>query len=345
MRLVLVSVAGVLSLALAACGGDSNPTPTPTPTPTGTPSPTPTPTTVVYTTSETALQYTTVGGVQRVANTQFVVPAMGSVFSFTPAQNGYTYTLLNGTVAPSPSEAAIFTAASTKVCDVTTLCFGNAFYFQQVPAGAGSYYLSRIITGTANPLMALNYTAFGTFEEALPGATAAAPPLNVDLRPFAYGVSSPAGAIPATGTVTFNGLTVGQATGDKPVAATGTSNIYKLTGTTQLVVNYAAGTATLKLVLTGEATGCTTCSPDLKVTYDSTAGTLAGGVVTFTLPGGGTAKFFLAGGAEAVAATSTTAAVAAVPPLEIAGSFTLTAADPNDATVTMVVAGAGGGLR
>src|SRR6187399_2538172 len=48
MRLVLGSVACVLSLALAACGGSSNPTPTPTetptPTPTGTPSPTPTPT-------------------------------------------------------------------------------------------------------------------------------------------------------------------------------------------------------------------------------------------------------------------------------------------------------------
>ena len=43
---------------------------------------------------------------EALANTQFVAPAMGSVFAFTPAQNGYTYTLLNGTVAPSASETS-----------------------------------------------------------------------------------------------------------------------------------------------------------------------------------------------------------------------------------------------
>src|SRR6187399_2273937 len=149
MRLVLVSVAGVVSLALAGCGGSSNPTPTPTPT------------AIAYTTSETALQYTTEGGVQRVANTQFVAPAMGSVFGFTPAQNGYTYTLLNGTVNPSPSEAAVFTATSTKTCDVPALCFGNAFFFQEIPAGAGEYHLSRFITGAGNPLLVLSFAAFG----------------------------------------------------------------------------------------------------------------------------------------------------------------------------------------
>jgi hypothetical protein len=343
MRLVLVSAAGGLSLALAACGGSSNPTPTPTPTPTATPTPTPTPTAVAYTTSETALQYTIEAGVQRVANTQSVAPAMGSVFAFTPAQNGYTYTLLNGTVNPSASEAAIFTAASSKTCDVTTLCFGSGFVFQQIPAGAGSYYLSRFIAGPSNPLMALSFTAFGTFEETFldsaPGSRQ-----QVDLRPFAFGVSSPAGAIPTTGTATFNGLVAGQATGNKP-GATGTSNIYMLTGTSQLVVNYATGTATLKLVLHGEATGCTTCSPDLSATYDSTAGTLAAGVLTFTLPGGGSAKFFLAGGAAEIPASSGTTATAAVAPLEVAGSFSLTAVDPNEAGVTMVLAGAGGGLR
>ena len=348
MRLVLVSVAGVLSLALAACGGDSStPTPTPTPTPTGTPTPTPTPTAVAYATSETALQYTIEGGVQRVANTQSVAPAMGSVFAFTPAQNGYTYTLLNGTVNPSPSEAAIFTAASTKTCDVAALCFGSAFFFQQITAGAGNYYLSRFITGPGNPLMALSYAAFGTFEEAF--LDAAGPRQHVDLRPFAYGISSPAGAIPTTGTATFNGLLTGHATGNKP-GATGTSNIYQVNGTSQLVVNYAAGTATLKLVLHGDAIGCGTaatpaCSPDINLTYDSTAGTLASGVLTFTLPNGGSARFFLAGGVAAVPATATTPAIVAVAPLEVAGSFALTAADPNEAGVTMVIAGAGGGLR
>ena len=57
----------------------------------------------------------------------------------------------------------------------------------------------------------------------------------------------------------------------------------------------------------------------------------------------GSAKFFLAGG---VAADSTTTpATVAVAPTEVAGSFVLTAADPNEAAVTMVVAGAGGGRR
>jgi len=352
MRLVLGSVASAMALVLtlSACdlgGGSSNPspTPTPTPTPTGTPTPTPTPTAIAYTTSETALQYTLEGGVQRVANTQSVAPAMGSVFAFTPAQNGYTYTLLNGTVTPSASETAIFTATNTRACEgasvpagvppVPTLCFGGGFVFQEAPSGAGSYYLSRFIAGPGNPLMVLSNTAFGTFEETALNA--------IDLRPFAFGVSSVAGAIPTTGTATFNGLFVGQATGNKP-GATGTSNIYKTTGTFVLVANYAAGTATLKLVIHGDATGCgTTCSPDINVTYDSIAGTLASGVFTFTLPGGGTAKFFLAGGAAAnPAATPATVAVA---PTETAGSFSLTATDPNEAGVTMVIAGSGGGLR
>jgi hypothetical protein len=344
MRLVLVGAAGVLGLALAACGSsNSNPTPTPTPTPTGTPTPTPTPTAVAYTTSETALQYTLEGAVQRVANAQAVAPAMGSVFAFTPAQNGYTYTLLNGTVNPSPSESAIFTAANTKVCDEVSLCFGNGFFFQQIPAGAGNYFLTRFIAGPSNPLMALGFTSFGMFEEAF--LDAAAGREHIDLRPFAFGVSSAAGAIPTTGTATFNGLVVGQATGNKP-GVTGTSNIYLLTGTSQLVVNYAAGTATLKLVVHGEATGCgTSCSADITATYDSTAGTLASGVLAFTLPGGGSAKFFLAGGAAAVPASGSTLATLAVAPVEVAGSFSLSAADPNEAGVTMVIAGAGGGLR
>ena len=342
MRLVLGSVAGVLSLALVACdlgGGSSNPTPTPTPTPTSTPTPTPTPTPtlITYTTSETALQYTTEGGVQRVANTQSVPPAMGTVFAFTPAQNGFTYTLLNGTVNPSPSEAAIFTPASGKTCDVAPLCFGNGFVFQQVPAGAGFYYLSRLAAGAGNPLIVLSFTSFGLFEETFLDDPAGR--RHVDLRPFAYGVTSPSGAIPTTGTATFNGLIAGQATGNKP-GATGTSNLYKLAGTFQLVVNYAANTATLKLVVGGDAQNCgTTCAADFDVTYDSTAGTLASGVFSFTLPNGGTARFFLAGGAAAAGTT------AAVPPTEVAGSFALSPADPNEAGVTMVLAGAGGGFR
>jgi hypothetical protein len=349
MRLVFGSVAAVMSLALAACGGSSNPTPTPTPTPTGTPTPTPTPTAIAYTTSEAALQYTLEGGVQRVANAQFVAPAMGSVFSFTPAQNGYTYTLLNGTVNPSASETVIMTPASTRACDVPpvlptdppavpTLCFGGGFFFQEAAAGAGRYYLSRFIAGSGNPLQVLNFTAFGLFEEFLDAAGTR----QIDLRPFAYGVTSPSGAIPTTGTATFNGLIIGQATGNKP-SATGTSNLYKVSGSFTLVANYAAGTATLKLTLLGDATGCTTCSPDINVTYDSTAGTLASGVLTFTLPGGGSARFFLAGGVAADA--TTTPATVAVAPTEVAGSFALTATDPNEAGVTMVVTGAGGGLR
>lgn len=340
MRLVLGGMAAVLSLALAACGDGSSspaPTPTPTPTPSGTPTPAPAPTPISYTTSETALQYTTEGGVQRVANTLAVPPAMGSVFAFTPAANGYTYTLLNGTVNPSPSEAAIFTAASGKVCDVTALCFGGGFAFQQVPAGPGSYYLSRLQSGPGNPLIVLSFTSFGIFEESFLD-TAGGPRQHLDLRPFAYGVAPDATAIPSTGTATFNGYVVGQATGNKP-GATGTSNVYKLTGTFQVVADYAAGTATLKLVLAGDAIGCTTCSPDLSVTYNSTAGTIASGVLTFALPGAGTAKFFLAGG---LAASGTTAAI---PATEVGGSFSLTAADPNEAAVTMVVAGSAAGTR
>ena len=335
MRLVLGSFAAVLSLALAACdigGGSSNPTPTPTPTPmptpTTSPSPTPSPTAITYTTSEAGLQYTAEGGVQRVANTHALPPTMGTVFSYTPALGGYSYLLLNGSVAPSPSETAVFTVPSIKTCDVTALCYGNGFVFQQVPAGTGSYYMSRFVTGPGNPLLVLLDVGFGTFGEALLDSTAG-PRLHVDLRPFAYGVASTGTAIPTTGTVTFNGLIVGQATGNKP-GATGTSNIYSLTGTFQLVANFAASTATLKITVAGDSTGCTpACSPDINLTYDSTAGTIASGVMSFTLPGGGTARFFLAGTAAS----------------EVGGTLALSAADPNEAAVTMVVAGSAGGRR
>jgi hypothetical protein len=341
MRLVFGGMAAVLGLALAACGGGSSdpaPTPTPTPTPTSTPTPAPAPTPVTYTTSETALQYTTEGGVQLVANLQSVAPAMGTLFAFTPAQNGYTYTLLNGTVNPTPSEAAIFTAASGKVCDVQPLCFGNSFSFQQVPAaGGGTYHLSRLVSGPGNGLLVLSYSSFGVLAETFIDA-AGGPRGHVDLRPFAYGVAADPTAVPTTGTATFNGYVVGQATGNKPGTA-GTSNIYQLTGTLQLVADYAAGTATLRLVVVGDAVGCTTCPADLSATYNSTAGTITAGVASFTLPGGGSARFFLAGGIAATAST------AAIPATEVAGSFSLTAADPNEAAVTMVLAGSGGGFR
>jgi hypothetical protein len=343
MRLVLGGMAAVLGLALASCGGDgsSTPAPTPTPTPTSTPTPTPTPTAITYTTSETALQYTLEGGVQRVANAQAVAPAMGTVFAFTPAQNGYTYTLLNGTVNPTPSEAAIFTAASGKVCDFVALCFGNGFSFQQVAAaGGGNYYLSRLISGAGNPVLVLTYTSFGIMQEAYRDENAG-PRQHADLRPFAYGVSADPTAVPTTGSATFNGLFVGQATGNK-AGTTGTSNIYRVRGTFQLVADYAAGTATLKLVVAGDAVGCTTCPADLDLSYNSTAGTIAAGVATFTLPGGGSAKFFLTGGQAATTGSSPTAAI---PATEVGGSFSMTAADPGEAGVTMVISGAGGGLR
>jgi hypothetical protein len=81
----------------------------------------------------------------------------------------------------------------------------------------------------------------------------------------------------------------------------------------------------------------------VNVTYDSTAGTLASGVMNFTLPNGGAARFFLAGGVAANA--TTTPATVAVAPTEVAGSFALTAADPAETAVTMVIAGAGAGVR
>jgi len=293
---------------------------------------------ITYTTSEAGLQYTTEGGVQRVANATPLPPTMGTVFSYTPQLGGYSYVLLNGTVTPSPTETAVFPVASIKTCDVTPLCYGNSsFVFQQITSGPGFYQLSRYITGPANPLINLSSVGFGVLVETLTDS-GGGPREHFDLRPFAYGVQSATDLVPTTGTATFNGLVVGRATGNK-TSATGTSNVYKVTGTLQLVANYANATATLKLTLAGDSTGCTTCSPDINLTYESTAGTIASGVATFTLPGGGSARFFLAGGLPASGST------AAVPPTEVAGSFVLTAADPNETAVTMVIAGSGGASR
>ena len=322
MRFVVV---GALSLALAACNGGSSPdpSPSPTPTPTGTPTPAPTPVTVTFTTSEAGLQYTTEGGVQRVANVTAIAATMGTAFSFTPDTNGYTYTLLNGSVNPSASEAAPFPVSSIKTCDLTRLCFGDAFVFNQVAAGSGTYYLSRFIPGSS-AVQLLNYVSFGAFEESVvdtPGGR-----LLVDLRTFAYGVPTPAASLPTTGTVTFAGPLVGRATGNKP-GASGTSNVYRLSGSYQMVPNYAASTATLKLTITGTAVGCSPCAPNISLTQD-VSGTIAAGVASFTLPGGN-ARFFIA---------SPTA-------VEAGGSFVFTATDPNEAGVTMVVAGSAAGAR
>jgi hypothetical protein len=332
MRLVLGGVAGALALAVAACNSSGStptpsPTPTPTPTPTGTPTPAPTPTPVTFTTSESGLQYTLEGGVQRVANTTALPATMGNTFRFTPDQNGYSYVLLNGSVNPTASETAVFPVTSIKTCDRGTLCFGGgAFVFQQVAApGGGNYYLSRLIPGS-NPLIQLTYIAFGMFEEAFVDP-AGGPRTHVDLRAFAYGSTSPATGIPTTGTNTFVGALIGQATGNKPTA-TGTSNVYRISGNYQLVANWPAGTATLKLNMTGVAQGCTTCPANFNQTVDATNGTIAAGVVSFPLTGGN-ARFFLGGPTAS----------------ESGGSFVLTLADPNEAGVTMTLAGSGAGSR
>ncbi len=329
MRLVLGAVAGALAVTLAGCGSSGSPTPSPTPTPTTTPtpSPTPTPTDVTFTTSEAGLQYTTENGIQLVANTAAIAPAMGTVFSYTPNQGGYTYVLQNGSVVPTASESIVFPVSSIKDCARATLCFGNGFVHQQVDAAASSYFLSRFIAGSSNAGLLLVHATFGILEESVVGGGRRL----VDLRPFAYGVVTPATGttgVPTTGTNTFNGFVVGQATGNKPAGLTTASNIYQLSGALQVVANYAAATATLKLTLSATPTGCSPCGAAVPLTFDGT-GTLAAGVASFTLPGGGTARFFLAGPSAA----------------EIAGSFTLTAADPNEAAVTMTLAGSGAGKR
>ena len=308
------AVAGALGLALAACNGSTpTPSPSPTPTPTGTPTPAPTPTPVAFTTSEAALQYELIGGTQTVANLTSAPPSSGTVFSFTPTTNGYTYTLLNGTVTPSASEQAVFPVASIKTCERVTLCFGTAFAHQQVANGASSYFLSRFIAGSTQVLFVQD-VSLGVFEESLTGGTA------VDFRPFAYGVATPTAGIPTTGTPTLNGLLIGQGTGNKP-GGTGTSNIYRLAGLVQFVPNYPAGTATLKLTIEGTPTGCTTCPPVLNQVFDAT-GTVSAGVANFALPGGN-ARLFLAGATGG----------------EVGGTFLLTLADPNDAGVTMTLVG------
>lgn len=329
MRLLFGGMVGALAFTLAGCGSSGSPTPSPTPTPTGTPTPTPTPTDVTFTTSEAGLQYTTENGIQLVANTAAVAPAMGTVFRYTPNQGGYTYVLQNGSVVPTASESILFPVASIKDCGAprTTLCFGSGFVHQQVDAAASSYFLSRFIPGSSNAGLLLNHSAFGILEESAAGGGRRL----VDLRPFAYGVATPATGttgIPTTGTHTFNGLAVGQATGNKPAGLTTPSNIYQLTGTLQVVANHAAATATIKLTLTATPTGCSPCDAAVPLTFDGT-GTLAAGVASFTLPGGGTARFFMAGPSAA----------------EIAGSFTLTVADPKEAAVTMTLAGSGAGRR
>jgi hypothetical protein len=329
MRLVLGVMVGALAFTLAGCGSNGSPTPspTPTPTPTSTPTPTPTPTDVTFTTSEAGLQYTTENGIQLVANTASIPPAMGTVFRYTPSQGGYTYVLQNGSVVPSASESILFPVSSIKDCARATLCFGDAFVHQQVDAAASSYFLSRFIPGSSSGGLLLVYATFGALEESVVGGGRRL----VDLRPFAYGVATAAtgaNGIPTTGTHTFNGLVIGQATGNKPAGLATASNIYQLTGTLQVVANHAAATATIKLTLNATPTGCSPCGAAVPLTYNGT-GTLAAGIASFTLPGGGTARFFLAGPSAA----------------EIAGSFVLTAADPNEAAVTMTLAGSAAGKR
>jgi hypothetical protein len=154
------------------------------------------------------------GGVQRVANAQFVAPAMGSVFSFTPAQNGYTYTLLNGTVNPSPSEAAIFTRGQPSLRHRHAAVLRERLLSSRSPpAPAISPQPAHRRSG--NPLIVLSVTAFGMFEEEFLDDRRG-PRRHIDSAPVRLRGSSPAGAIPTTGTATFKRF--GRGPGDRQQA-------------------------------------------------------------------------------------------------------------------------------
>lgn len=126
----------------------------------------------------------------------------------------------------------------------------DVYAAQDVTYGArtGTFRISR--PGPANPVVALTYTGFGTFESVLVRPDSY-PPYG-DLA-FAFGEATPASAVPTSGSATYSGVVLGYS----GAPSDGTMRPYAISGDAHMAYNFGAATltGTLDPVATDRDTG------------------------------------------------------------------------------------------
>ncbi|MET3712822.1 hypothetical protein ABIC65_003541 [Sphingomonas trueperi] len=270
-----------VGLFLSSCGGDDPsstpapvvtpsptpipaPTPTPVPTPTPTPVPTPTPAPTPTNATLTDLRY----------DQQFVTPYGTMLFGRNDAsQTGVehvgagsqdatfkyfagskTYRVYSPTYDPAWTEPITYEdfGEAQRVAAEST----PAFSFYSVPGTRFPSYSLRLLNpGPTNPLIALTYASIGIYDRrTLP----AKPPLlwPDTVWAFSYGITTPVGAALPGSDTTYQGIVTGIGLRDSYKNGV---PVYAIDGQVSLVVNFANGTLSGTITLTGvnDLTGAT----------------------------------------------------------------------------------------
>ncbi|MFD2782802.1 transferrin-binding protein-like solute binding protein [Novosphingobium pokkalii] len=167
--------------------------------------------------------------------------------------NGYTG--ISATLTP----AILDTALSNAAYDV--------YAAEDVTHGArtGTLRISR--PGPANPVVALTYTGFGTFESATVRPDTGSPYSDFA---FAFGEATPASAVPTSGSATYSGVILGYS----GAPSDGTTRPYAISGEAHMAYNFAGSTltGTLNPVATDRDTGTAYALDAYTFTGQGTAG-------------------------------------------------------------------------
>ncbi len=268
------------ALVLAACNGGGGGA---SPAPVLAPAPAPAPPALSFQATNATVAYPAASATALVTNA-----GVGGVAAAASGQSAtITITTASGVttvVFNIPTAGATFTQqVGTSVFD-----YGGPFY-PNVPMTAqfaptltsifGSPSAPGAVITQSTGAQSLNYAAYGLWAV---GDTAAAGRAGT----FAFGNLTPAASVPATGTATFNGATIGVG------GATSGSTVYALQGNAQIVANFATQSVTANLTNLGTqniSTNAIGSLPNLTgtstISGNAYAGPIAGTGLTGTING------------------------------------------------------------
>ena len=205
-RLTCMAIAGAFTLG--ACGGGgggggSGPVSTPTPTPPPPPPASSTSPVIIFPSLTSSSNLATLGYELGSAG----LTSSGFSVSYDASAGAYIFDL--------PAHAPGPFVVSSSVPQTN-----NAFWIGGLPnstVGNGIWPPMSVLKASPdNPLIQLSYTSFGQYYQAGP----------MEDRPHgivAFGLATPASAVPTTGTATMNAILGGQVNGDSPATIGGTA--------------------------------------------------------------------------------------------------------------------------
>ena len=276
--IVLGALCCALSTACSSGGGGATPAPAPAPAPALPPpflSFQTTNTTVAYPAASATALVTNAG----VGGVAAAPPGQSATITITTAASGVTTVVFN-----IPTAGATFTQQiAESVWDYGGPFYTNvpttAQFASALTANFGSPNAPLAVITQSTGAQLLNYAAYGLWAV---GDSAAAGRAGT----FAFGNLTPAASVPATGTATFNGTTIGVG------GATSGSTVYALQGNAQIVANFATQSVTTNLTNLGTqniSTNATGSLPDLTgtstISGNAYAGPISGTGPTGTING------------------------------------------------------------